>query len=48
MAYVFKKFEIGSIAYDRRDFVSRPLWSGNNVHLSKIYTGSAQSETQKL
>lgn len=48
MAYVFKKFETGSIAYDRRDFVSRPLWSGNNTSLSKIYTGSAQSETQKL
>lgn len=48
MAYVFKKFETGSIAYDRRDFVSRPLWSGNNSELSKIYTGSAQSETQKL
>lgn len=48
MAYVFKKFETGSIAYDRRDFVSRPLWSGNNSELSKIYTSSAQSETQKL
>lgn len=48
MAYVFKKFEIGSIAYDRRDFISRPLWSGNNSSLLKIYTSSAQSEIQKL
>ena len=48
MAYVFKKFETGSIAYDRRDFVSRPLWSGNNVSLTKIYSSSLQSNTQKL
>ena len=48
MAYVFKKFETGSIAYDRRDFVSRPLWSGNNTALTKIFTSSIQSYTQKL
>jgi hypothetical protein len=48
MAYVFKKFETGSIAYDRRDFVSRPLWSGNNTSLSKVYISPNQSETQKL
>lgn len=48
MSYVFKKFETGSIAYDRRDFVSRPLWSGNNSSLLTIHTSSTQSETQKL
>lgn len=48
MAYVFKRFETGSIAYDRRDFVSRPLWSSNRTSLTSIITSSAQSETQKL
>lgn len=48
MAYVFKKFETGSVAYDRRDFVSRPLWSGNNTALTAIFTSSIQSNTQKL
>jgi hypothetical protein len=48
MAYVFKKFETGSIAYDRRDFVSRPLWSGNSTALTRIFTSSIQSDTQKL
>jgi len=48
MAYVFKKFEILSIAYDRRDYISRPLWSGNSTDLLKIYTSSAQSTTQQL
>lgn len=48
MAYVFKRFETGSIAYDRRDYISRPLWSGNRTSLPSIVTSSAQSTTQKL
>jgi hypothetical protein len=48
MAYTFKRFETGSIAYDRRDYISRPIWSGNKSSLTNIYTSSAQSDTQKL
>lgn len=48
MASVYKNFEFGSIAYDRRDFISRPIWSRNSSSLAKIYTSSLQSETQKL
>jgi hypothetical protein len=48
MASVYKNFEFGSIAYDRRDFISRPIWSKNSSSLAKIYTSSLQSETQKL
>lgn len=48
MAYVFKKFETGSIAYDRRDFVSRPLWSRNSTTLTSLFTSSMQSSFQKL
>lgn len=48
MASIYKNFEVGSIAYDRRDFISRPLWSRNSSSLSKVYTSSLQSETQKL
>lgn len=48
MASVYKNFEFGSIAYDRRDFISRPIWSKNSSSLNKIYTSSLQSETQKL
>ena len=48
MASVYKNFEFGSIAYDRRDFISRPIWSRNSSSLNKIYTSSFQSETQKL
>lgn len=48
MASVYKNFEFGSIAYDRRDFISRPMWSRNSSSLAKTYTSSLQSETQKL
>ena len=48
MTSIYKNFEVGSIAYDRRDFISRPLWSRNSSSLAKIYTSSLQSETQKL
>lgn len=48
MASVYKNFEFGSIAYDRRDFISRPIWSRNSSSLAKVYTSSLQSETQKL
>lgn len=48
MASIYKNFEVGSIAYDRRDFISRPMWSRNSSSLAKIYTSSLQSENQKL
>jgi len=48
MASIYKNFEVGSIAYDRRDFISRPIWSRNSSSLAKIYTSSLQSENQKL
>ena len=48
MAYIYKKFETGSIAYDRRDFISRPLWSNGSTKLTSVYTSSAQSDLQKL
>lgn len=47
-SYVYKDFETGSISYDRRDYVSRPLWSGNKTSLEEIYTSSIQSNLQKL
>lgn len=48
MAYIYKNFETGSIAYDRRDFISRPLWSNGSTSLTSVYTSSAQSDLQKL
>lgn len=48
MAYTYKRFEDGSIAYDRRDFISRPLWSKNSSSLETVYTSSTQSDLQKL
>lgn len=48
MTSVYKNFEFGSIAYDRRDFISRPIWSRNSSSLAKIFTSSLQSDTQKL
>lgn len=48
MAYIYKEFETGSIAYDRREFLSRPIWSDNKTALEKIYTSSIQSDLQKL
>lgn len=47
-SYIYKDFETGSIAYDKREFVSRPIWSKNNTDLTKIHTSSIQSDTQKL
>lgn len=47
-SYIYKEFETGSIAYDKREFVSRPIWSKNNTDLTAIYTSSIQSDTQKL
>jgi hypothetical protein len=48
MSYIYKQFETGSIAYDRREFLSRPIWSNNLSALEKIYTSSIQSDLQKL
>jgi hypothetical protein len=48
MANIYKRFEPGSIAFDRRDFISRPLWSKNSASLDTIITSSNQSDTQKL
>lgn len=47
-SYVYKDFETGSISYDRRDYISRPLWSGNKTSLESVYTSSIQSYLQKL
>lgn len=48
MANIYKRFEPGSIAFDRRDFISRPLWSKNSASLESVYTSSVQSDSQKL
>jgi hypothetical protein len=48
MTSIYKDFEFGSIGYDRRDFISRPLWSRNSSSLQSIYTSSNQSNLQKL
>ena len=48
MANIYKRFEPGSIAFDRRDFISRALWSKNSASLETAYTSSVQSDLQKL
>jgi hypothetical protein len=45
--FVLKKLSSDAIGRNRRELVTAPLWSGNNVHLYTAFTSSDQSDGTK-